>query len=347
MSGTTAWVLTAQPGKGAAIWRFPTNGAGTLAVGHDELAALNQSTIAIASRPGGFIVTGERCDSSGAGECSSDSGIVQLRGEKGNLVSKVTLWHDQPTEAGGNTPGFLGLDGTDMWIQGLHDAVKIDDTGKVLARVPLHAPGTLCFQDGGLYRVSTNSGSAQTDSGDASGQSSKPHSIGAGELATLPPATLTVDRWAGSDWTSVKGGTLTGVGASPDVSCHAGSLIVLDAGDVAAAWKAPGRWVKPPASAAPLSAKGQLNGPMTPTIADDGAVYRLGDDFALRRFDLTTGKLVDTGLKLQPTTATAKTVVSSAVAESGPNLFACASASGLPGGPSKPGTVCGFAPIPS
>ncbi len=315
----------------------------------DGLKTLNVSTMAIVSWPQGFIVTGERCDDDPpAGECSSDSGIVQLREPGGKLVKQLELWHDEPTEAGGTAPACVGLDGTNAWIRGTDDVVEIDGTGKVIDRVQLQGHGEPCMQNGELYQVAVDSSSPDAPTQPGSNASSVASTIPAGGAANQPPAKVSMTRWAGSGWKPVTNGSLTGDSASVHVTCGGGTLAAWSNSDLTATWTATQGWVKAPTPSAPLTRNEDLDGQMTPAVASNGAVYRIDDAFHLRRLDPNSGKLVDTGLKLEPTTKDTKAPISVSVAETGSTVFACAGrTTGLPGGPSTPGTVCGFAPVPS
>ena len=89
-----------------------------------------------------------------------------------------------------------------------------------------------------------------------------------------------------------------------------------------------------------------------PSIASNGAVFRLGTDGSLQRLDPKTGSPQSTGLTLASTTlgpaAAAKPPTLVHVDAGNASVFACAYAlTGAPGLPDSPGARCGFAPLPS
>lgn len=343
LSGTTAWVLMSGPKGAASIWRFPAGGRATEVVPPAELNELYPPTISIAAWPHGLIVMGERCDKPMAAECVKDSGIVQLRDHEGKLTKTLELWRDEQTQAGGSSPRFIGLHGANAWIQGLDGIVEIDPSGKIVAKVPRADGSQPCAQAGALYEVMVKGPDLQDTNPDGS-----PRPFTVEDRQNLPPASISMRRWTGSEWEAVHNGNLADAGTSTELNCQGDVFTLWNSAAVDATWTIRGGWVKPPKPSEALHQSSNISGQLAPTFASNGAIYRLGDDFHLRRLDIPTGEFVDTGLILEPTTTNTKAIISLVVAESGPNLFACASRySGLPGGPGTPGTVCGFAPVPT
>ena len=334
VSGTTAWVLMAGPNGTSSIWRFPAGGGGTEVVVAEELNELYPPTVSMASWPNGLIVTGMRCDEPMVGDCVKDSGIVQLRDLEGKPSKQIVLWHDEQTQAGGSAPRFVGHDDTNAWFRTPDDLVAVDGSGEIVTRVPVTGPGDFCAVDGALYRVRVDSPPI-------------PDEITAESTEKLEPATVSVQRFIDSKWTPVDNGVFTASGPYPEAKCQGNSIGLWTDRVPEATWTAERGWIDVPDPSEPLSDT-DISGQTSPSIADNGAVYRLGDDFHLRRLDLTTGTLVDTGLVLEPTTTNTKSFIWVTVAESGETLFACAGrADGMPDGPTNSGTVCGFAPVPS
>lgn len=338
MSGTTAFALVTMPGTAMTVWRFPLDGPATVAVTGTGLAQLKPASVSLAAWPQGLIVMGERCDSAASsGECTADSGIVQLRSDTGALTSTVTLWKDQPTQAGGDTPTFLGSDKAGVWILAVDRAVEIDGSGTIIDQVPVQQPAKVCMHDGELVNVTQTVPAGGSDAQQSGGSDVSVVPSGPGEGV---PATLTMHTWNGSRWESTSDGALTDVGAYPVVTCQGSTIAVWDQGTIAATWTADGPWATVPKPTRTPDAH------VPPTIAHDGAIFRLDDTFHLLKLDIVSGEFIDTGLMLEPTTENSHSFLTVTVAESDDTMFACSGrATGLPDGPTTPGTVCRFAPI--
>ena len=344
LSGTAASILTSNDGGDLSIWQTAPGSSGSTVVRPGELNEFNPSTVSLAAWPSGFIVMGERCDDHPqVAECIKDSGLVKRFDRSGKFVAESTLWRDRPTEAGGSAPTFIGLHGNNAWLQGLDGIVEINPAGKTAAKVQRPAQTQACTKEGTLYAVAMKQPELQTTKPDGS-----PRPFTADDLKKLPPASISMQRWSGTAWDAVSNGTLADAGSATDLHCQGDSLTLWDSTAVVATWTPKAGWVKPPKPSEPLHQSTNVSGQLSPTFASNGAIYRLGDDFHLRRLDIPTGAFVDTSLKLEPTTTNTKAFITLTVAEDGPNLFACAErATGLPNGPTSPGTICGFAPVPS
>jgi len=158
------------------------------------------------------------------------------------------------------------------------------------------------------------------------------------------PATLALRTWKDSQWEAAPNGTLTDVGKHPVVTCQGGTIVVWEKGAVAATWTTEGAWAAVPKPTQDFDTANP-GGQLQPTVADDGAIFLLDGTSHLRKLDLNSGKYTDTGLELESTSENSKSFLTVTVAESGTTMFACSGrATGLPGGPTTPGTACRFAP---
>ena len=343
-----AWALASTKGEGSAIYSVSMDGTASVVVQPDVLADLQPTSIGIAAWNSGFVLTGERCDDDPvAAECARDSGIVELRDRKGKLVKRLTLWQDQATQAGGTSPQFLGLDGKNTWVQGLDDTVEVDPSGAILSRVGRPEAAQLCVSGGTLYAIASSGGAAQVLADGATNPDGTPRPFTADEFTSAAPATLSMRRWTGSDWAPVGNGTTNAAGTSPEVHCNGNVVTAWNMNEPVATWTAEDGWTTLPKPSEPLTQGSDLQANLSPVTGTSGGIYRLDDRFGLRRFDPATGKLVDTGMRLEPTTPNTKAFITLTVAESAHSLFACAERfMGAPGGPTTPGAVCGLLPEP-
>lgn len=342
----TAWLLTHDSDDGTAVWRVEPDKTATKVVDNAAFSDLQPPTTSIAATPTGFVIVGQSCDKSAGSECRTDSGIVDIYKRDGTRTTRFALWHDVPTEAGGAGPKIIGVDGDAVWLRTPTEVVQADQTGKIHERIPVDVSAQTCRHGDDIYRASF----ATTDADESSPDdvANGPHSITPDQASKASPTTVSLDQWDGSAWKPVDGGSTEGINAPVTVTCNDTFVAVWSADRVAATWSTTQGWRQAPESITSLPRAKDLSGLMQPTSAPGGGIYVLDDAFHVRMFDAAAGKLVDTGLTLQPTAEDANTFVHLAVAESDRGLFACAGrATGLAGGPTEPGTTCGFAPRPS
>ncbi len=330
---TTAWVLMSGPDGVNSIWRFTADGTGDIVVEPTELADLEIPSVAIAAWPHGVIVTGLRCDEPIAGECVSDSGIVRFLDDEGIVTEDLELWQAEPTQAGGSAPRFIGHDDDHAWFGTVDSYVAVDASGEISARVPRAEYVRACVIDGALYGIVMDTPPL-------------PETITPETADELEPATVSVQRWDGSAWTSVADGDHTSSVSFPEATCQGAAIGLWADQTPEASWTPEQGWVDVPEPTDPAGDTGTfaqiVSGP------SGGALYRLGDDFGVQRLDPATGETTDTGLALAPNADETDSFTWIAAAESGVTSFACVHHSNrLAGAPLEDGTVCGFAAVPS
>ena len=285
------------------------------------------------------MVLAQRCTvGPNYGRCARDSGYVLLYDSTGKRVATVRLWHDQEAGGGGSSPTFVGPDGQNLWLKGPSKLYEIDAAGAVKDTIDVPGGRNSCLIHGTLYKVDYQLPSLQTDR-----NGHQTAHIEAGSKG--PPATISLERWTGSSWAPVPDSETSDAGIAPDFACGARGMWLVDGSRLAESWSSSGGWhvVKEPSSP---------SGTNMPSIASNGAAFRLGVDGSLQWLDPKAGNPKSTGLTLGSATlgtaTPAKPPTLVHVDAGNASVFACAHAlTGAPGLPDSPGVRCGFAPLPS